>query len=92
MELNILEDKKNRMVFELKGETHTFCNILRKELWNDKHIKAAAYNIEHPLVGIPKIIVETDGKESPKKALKEAVKRMKKINNSFQKQFKKEVK
>ncbi len=92
MELNILEDKKNRMVFELKGETHTFCNILRKELWNDKHVKSAAYNIEHPLIGIPKIIVETDGNESPKKALKEAVKRMQKVNDKFKKQFMKEVK
>lgn len=92
MELNIIEDKKNRMVFELKGETHTFCNILRKELWNDKHVKSAAYNIEHPLIGIPKIIVETDGNESPKKALKEAVKRMQKVNEKFKKQFMKEVK
>ena len=92
MELKIIEDKKNRMVFELKGETHTFCNILRKELWNDKHVKSAAYNIEHPLIGIPKIIVETDGNESPKKALKEAVKRMQKVNDKFKKQFMKEVK
>lgn len=92
MEINILEDKKNRMVFELKGETHTFCNILRKELWNDKHVKAAAYNIEHPLIGIPKIIVETDGIETPQKALKEAIKRMQKTNDVFRKSFIKEIK
>ena len=92
MEMNILEDKKNRLMFELKGETHTFCNILRRELWNDKHVKAAAYNIEHPLIGIPKMIVETDGKESPKKALSEATKRIKKVNDTFKKQFMKEVK
>jgi len=92
MELDIVEDKKNRMVFELKGETHTFCNILRKELWNDKHVKIATYNIEHPLIGVPKIIVETDGKKSPKKALQEAVKRIEKINDNFKKQFMKEAK
>ena len=92
MELNIIEDKKERFVFELKGETHTFCNILRKELWNDKHVKVASYNIEHPLIGIPKIIIETDGKESPRKALSEAVKRIKKVNDAFKSQFRKEVK
>jgi len=92
MELNVIEDKKNRMVFEIKGETHTFCNILRKELWNDKHIKIAAYSIDHPLLGIPRFIVETDGKEEPKEAVREAVKRLKKMNEAFQKQFLKEAK
>ncbi|MBW2977652.1 DNA-directed RNA polymerase subunit L, partial [Candidatus Woesearchaeota archaeon] len=65
MKVNIVEETKNKIVIELKGETHTFCNALKKELWNDKHVKIAGYNIAHPLVGVPKIVVETDGKEAP---------------------------
>ena len=57
MDVNIIEDKKRRIVFELKSEDHTFCNILREELWNDKSVKVAVYNISHPLIGIPKFIL-----------------------------------
>ena len=88
MELNILEEKKSRMVFELMGEDHTFCNALTSELWSTKSVKTAAYNIEHPLVGIPKIIVETDSNTSPKKALKSAVSSLEKKNKEFFTKFK----
>jgi DNA-directed RNA polymerase subunit L len=86
MEINVLEDKPKRMVFELKGETHTLCNALREELWNDKAITVSAYNISHPLVGVPKFIIETDGDKEPKKALKDAVSRLKKKNADLAKQ------
>lgn len=92
MEIKVLEGKKNRLVIEIKGEGHTFCNALKKELWNDSHVKIAAYKIEHPLVGIPKLIVETDGKEMPKKALTEAAKRLGKLADKFKTTFLKEVK
>ena len=77
MELNILEEKKNRLVFELKGEGHTLANAIRKELWNDEHITIATYNVEHPLIEVPKFIVETDGAD-PKKLLSAAAKRLQK--------------
>ena len=68
MEINVIEEKKNRMSFEIKGEGNTFCNLLKDELWNDKHVTVAAYNIKHPLIGVPFMIVETDDK-SQKQAL-----------------------
>ena len=92
MELKILEEKKNKLVFELKGENHTFCNALKQELWNDKHVKAAGYNIAHPLIGIPKFVVETDSGEKPKKALIEATKRLKNTSDKVKKAFLKSVK
>ena len=91
MEIKVLEEKKNKLIIELKGETHTFCNALKKELWNDKHVKAAGYNIEHPLVGVPKIVVETDGKD-PKKALVDAAGRLKKTFDSLKSEFLKSIK
>lgn len=82
MEIKVIESTKKRIVFQLINTDHTFCNALKKELWNDKAIKVSAYNIEHPLIGIPKFIVETDDKE-PKKALADAVKRLQKRNEEF---------
>ena len=77
MELNIIEEKKDKLVFEIRGEGHTLSNALRKELWNDSHVKAAAYAVEHPLIEIPRFILETDGAD-PKKTILSAVKRIQK--------------
>lgn len=87
MELNVLEENKHRIVFELRGADHTFCNALKQELWNDEKVKVAAYNINHPLVGVPKFIVESssDAKES----LAAASERLQKRNKDFLAAFKK---
>ena len=92
MEVKVLEEKKNRLTIEMKGEGHAFCNALKKELWNDSHVKAAAYKVAHPLVGIPTMVVETDGKETPKKALTEAAKRLSKETDKFKTAFLKGIK
>ena len=77
MEVNILEEKKDKIIFEIKGEGHTLSNAIRKELWNDEHVKAAAYAIEHPLIEIPRFIVDTDGAD-PRKTIIAAAKRIQK--------------
>ena len=87
METKILEESKNRLVFEIIGEGHTLCNILRKELWNDGHVKAAAYNIEHPQMKEPRVIIETDG-ANPRKKLKDATKKNKKELEKLKKEIK----
>jgi DNA-directed RNA polymerase subunit L len=92
MELKVIEEGKNKLIVEIKGEDHTFCNALKAELWNDKHVKAAAYNIDHPLVGEPHLTVETDGKEDPKDALIAAAKRLKKEVAGFAKAVDKNLK
>ena len=91
MELKIIEENKNKLIIEVIGETHAFCNALKKELWNDKHVKASGYTIEHPLVANPKLIVETDGKD-PKKTLIAAAGRLKKSFDSLKTEFLKSVK
>ena len=77
MEINIIEEKKNRLVFEITGEGHTLSNALRQELLNDEHVKTAAYTIDHPLIEKPRFVLETDGAD-PKKTLISAAKRVQK--------------
>ena len=91
MELNVLESKKNKLMLEIKGEDHTFCNMLKEELWNNKHTKAASYYIKHPLVGVPTLVLETDG-EDPVKMLQAAAKKLGKDLDKFKDIFSKEVK
>jgi len=81
MELNVLEKKKSRIVFELLGSDHTFCNALKQELWADDDVSVSAYNVSHPLTGVPKFVVESKG--DVKDALKKAVKRLEKHNKDF---------
>jgi len=91
MEVRIIDDKKNKLIIEVKGTDHTLCNTLKAELYNDKHVKTATYSIRHPQISVPQVIVETDGEESPKNALMNAVERLHKINAKFKKEFMKEV-
>jgi DNA-directed RNA polymerase subunit L len=91
MELNVIEEGKGKMIFELDGASHTICNILNKEIWKDKHIKNAGYTIRHPLIGKPEFVIETDG-EDPRKVVANACSKLKKQFESFSDIIKKEVK
>lgn len=91
MEIKVIKEEKNKIIFEIEGEDHTLANALRKELWNDKKVKAAGYQIEHPLIGMPKMIVETSS-GSPKTAVKDAADRLKKLNAKLKEEIKKEIK
>ena len=84
MEIKVLEEKKNKLVLEITGETHTICNAIVKELWNDKHVKSAGYRIDHPLTNRPNLLVETDGAD-PKKTLSSAIKKLTKVADDFKK-------
>jgi len=75
MEIKVIEDKKNRIIIEFGDRDH----------------KIAGYNVKHPLVGKPQIIVETDGAD-PRRALTDAAERLKKLVERFEKEFVKEVK
>ncbi len=86
MELKVLEESKKRMVFQLRGEGHAFCNALADELNKMDGVSIASYKIDHPLVGIPELIIETTGSTEPRTALKKAVASLKKQAESFKKE------
>ncbi|MFT4311269.1 MAG: DNA-directed RNA polymerase subunit L [Candidatus Woesearchaeota archaeon] len=86
MEIKVLENEKNKLVFELEGAGHTFCNALKDELRNDSDVKVATYTINHPLTGKPKFFVETI-KGTVSKALDSGISRLKDKNKEFLKGF-----
>jgi len=85
MEFKVLEESKTKLVFQLIGETHTFCNLLKDELQNVKGVEIATYRIDHPLIGVPQFLIETKGIE-PRKALQSALKSIKKNSEEFNKE------
>lgn len=93
MEIKIIEESKNRLILNIEGTGHSLCNLIVKELWNDDSVKNAAYRIDHPLKGIPTLLIETmQGKDEPRKVLENAIKRVRKANDKFREAFSKEVK
>ena len=78
MEIVVVEETPKKIIFELKGEGHALCNSIKRIMWDNKHVKVATYNIAHPLIGVPKMTVETDGEIKPRKALSEACDKLQK--------------
>ena len=91
MEIKIIEDDKNRLVFEIKGVSHGFCTMLKEKLLENSDVKIATYKVEHPLINIPKFLVETTGAD-PKKCVADAVKKLKSFVEKAQKDFKESLK
>jgi len=89
MELVVIEETPKKLVFELKGEGQTLCNVLKSKLWTNKHIKIATYNVPHPLSGTPRMTVETDGEIKPRKAVADSIESLRKEVADFKQELKK---
>ncbi|MBS3108456.1 DNA-directed RNA polymerase subunit L [Candidatus Woesearchaeota archaeon] len=81
MELEILEKDKNKIRFKISGEDDTFCNLLRKELWEDKDTEIAGYNMGHSLKN--EVVFVFHSKKDVLKALNIAIENIKKKNKEF---------
>ena len=84
MKLRLLEKDKDKIVFEVSGETHTFLNLLRENAWIVGS-KQASYVIEHPYLSEPKFTVKAD---DPIKILSDASQRIIDQAKEFGKEFK----
>ena len=78
--MKIITDKRNELEIEITGETHTLCNALRKTLMEDEDVEAAAYVIEHPIIGEPKLYIKA---KNPRKSLKIAAETLKSRCDEF---------
>jgi DNA-directed RNA polymerase subunit L len=72
--MKVVEEEANRLVFEVTGESHTICNILRKRLMSQDEVTAAAYDIIHPLVGQPEFEVDSPNPRESVKTASETIK------------------
>jgi len=69
--LKIVELGKNYVKLIMKGEDHTYLNLLQHYLSQDSRAVLVRYNIPHPLVGEPELYLRTDG-TNPLEVLKKA--------------------
>ncbi|MCX8204282.1 MAG: DNA-directed RNA polymerase subunit L [Candidatus Nezhaarchaeota archaeon] len=86
MEIAVLNRGLNTLVFEVRNEGHTFCNVLKEALLQDPAVAFAAYRIDHPLISNPVFIVRTDGTESPEEALRKAAAKVVELTRIFERE------
>jgi len=74
MEIETIKEGGNTIEIRLHGESHTYLNLLRSYLQKDKDVAFAAYKVPHPLLDStrPFLKVQTNGKKTPRQALKDA--------------------
>ncbi|PRP74070.1 DNA-directed RNA polymerase II subunit RPB11-a-like [Planoprotostelium fungivorum] len=60
---------KNCSLFTMQKEDHTLGNIIRMQLHRDKDVVFAGYRMPHPLEHAIAIRVQTNGNETPERAL-----------------------
>jgi len=82
MEVKIVEIGEDNIKLVVRGEDHTFLNLLQHYLLEDEHVIVAKYNIPHPLIGEPELFVKTNGK-NPLEAIKEANEKIVKACNEL---------
>lgn len=78
--MKVITDKRRELEIEITGESHTLCNALRKALMEDEDVEAAAYVIDHPIIGEPKLQIRA---KNPKKSLKTAAELVKSKCSEF---------
>jgi DNA-directed RNA polymerase subunit L len=91
LEIKISKKGENEVEIELGGEDHSFPNLLREALIQDKTVEFASYSLGHPQLGTPKLYVRTKGSK-PEKALKDALKSTRKDISAVSTAFSKKTK
>jgi len=89
MKLGVLEKTERKLILEVRGESHTFVNLLRENAWK-KGAEQASYIIENPFMSEPKFLLIA---KNPKKVLTDSaqliIDQAKELQNELKRVFKK---
>ena len=91
MKMEVLKNEKDMVEFRLEGERHSFPNLLRSKLLENKDVEYVSYVLDHPLDRNCRFVLKTSGK-TPKKVLEEATKEIDAELEEFASKIKKAMK
>lgn len=91
MEFEVVKDQKNHVEFLLKGERHTFSNLLVSRLQQDSEVTFASYLLDHPLEDQSRFVVKTKAKPA-KKVIEHALDKIEDELKNFESEIKKAMK
>lgn len=76
MKLKKIREDSDLLEIEVEGTDVGFVNMIKEELWRDKHVSEAAYIKEHPYMSEPKIYVKMKGRHDTRVAIRRATTRI----------------
>ncbi len=91
MEMKLLSEDKNMIKVEISGPDDTVLNLLVSELLREPDVAEASYNIGHPELDKPFLILKTK-KVKPQTALRKAAEALGKQYKDLGKLLEKELK
>ena len=87
MQVSVVEDSKEKLKIEVRGESVTLTQLIATQVWQENG-QAAAFR-EHPFMTEPKILVEGS---NPKKLLEKAAKKVEEQADELKDELKKALK
>ncbi|MBT0160282.1 DNA-directed RNA polymerase subunit L [Candidatus Bathyarchaeota archaeon A05DMB-2] len=87
MKVKVLKKTGNELKIEIEGSGHGLCNLLQKNLLEDKNVDMAGYDVPHPLASNPVIYVRMKGNAKPEEALRKAAEKAREANDAFSKEL-----
>lgn len=87
MQVSVVEQSKDKLKVEVRGETQAFMHLLATQAW--KEGGEAAGIREHPFMAEPKIVVEGT---NPKKILEKSATAIQEQCDEFKAEFKRSLK
>ncbi len=90
MDVNIVEESKNRFVFELLSHDHTVLLLVKEALQDNDDVKLLTFSVGHPETGKPLFILETKKNDAKKlflQSLNEVEKNLQKLQKEFEKKL-----
>jgi DNA-directed RNA polymerase subunit L len=92
MKVSVLKRSPNELRIELEGVGHTLCNLLQKQLLEEKGVDMAGYDVPHPLTPNSIIYIRTKGTVKPEKVLRDALEKARETNKEFSRELAKALK
>lgn len=87
MDVKFITKEKNTVEIEVVGVDISLLNALVEKLTGTKGVEMAAYKLEHPMVGKPKLIVKTKGASDASAVLAKALDELESDTEEFKKKF-----
>jgi DNA-directed RNA polymerase subunit L len=92
MKVKVLKKAGNELKIEIEGVGHGLCNLLQKNILEDKSVDLAGYDVPHPLASNPVIYVRMKGAAKPEVALRKAAEKAREANEAFGRELEKALK
>lgn len=87
MEVKFITKEKNMVEVEVAGFDTSLLNSIVEKLINAKGVEMAAYKVEHPLVGIPTLMVKTKGATDAASLILKTLDEIENETEEFKKKF-----